>query len=49
MLGVGDFVLFFSIQGPEFCTEKLLPGCGDFDGKIVARGSAQRGDSNRSN
>ena len=28
MPGGGDFVSFFSTQGPEFCTEKLSPGWG---------------------
>ena len=33
MPGGGDFVSFFSTRGLEFCTEKLSPGQGDFDGK----------------
>ena len=33
MHGGGDFVSFFSDPGPEFYTEKLSPGGGDFDGK----------------
>ena len=47
MPGGGDFVLFFSTQWPEFCTEKLSPGRG-FDEKHYWPGSAW-GESNQSN
>ena len=33
MPGDGDFVSFFSTRWPEFCTEKLSLGGGDFDEK----------------
>ena len=42
MPGVGDFVLFFSTQWPEFCTEKLSLGRG-FSRKTLAKGSALGG------
>ena len=42
MPGGGDFVSFFQSRGRIFALKSCYWG-GDFDGKIVARGSAQRG------
>ena len=48
MPGGGDFVLFFSTQWPEFCTEKLSPGR-VLTKNIIGQGVNLGGDSNQSN
>ena len=48
MPGGGDFCFVFLTRGPEFCTEKAVPGVGISTGKISGP-AVSRGDGNWSN